>query len=137
MSLNKIIGAAALTFCLGLSSCTSKYEDYRFYGKINGEQINFIPSEGGRNELTVLRTDGVRIKYYDWANCDLKIDLLEMVVNGVTLEYRTSDPNWPEVSTEAQKQFDNYLLKIKEEKERIKQSGVEILKSKSIFREGE
>ncbi|MBI5064961.1 hypothetical protein HZA97_01880 [Candidatus Woesearchaeota archaeon] len=142
MSLNKILGTVALTFWIGLSGCTVKYEAYRFNGKIKGEQIIFETNEV-QSSLEVIRTDGVRIIYRDHSNNDLKIDRLEMIVNGVTLIYHSKnetdpeDPNWSEVSAEAQKQFDDYLIKIKEEKERIKQRGVEILKSKSIFREGE
>ena len=124
-TLNKIlcVGAAALTLLLGGCDRTI----YNYKGMINGEQIKFEGTKSigtGLNVLLVRRTDGRVIEYLDNQNNNLKLENVNVIVDGNTTYYKMDKIGRP-IIEEAQKQFDSYLGKIKEEK--IKQ-GLESIK---------
>ncbi len=154
MSLNKILGAAALTFWIGLVGCSREAGksdlQYHFDGKLGADRVRFyepkVPdhdktcSHFGANVLEITRSDGVKIIYTDWTpdvkSDNLKVDEVKIIKSGVELVFNSQSITWQEMLPEAQKQFDNYLQKILDRKKDVEREGIDLLRTRSIFREG-
>ena len=129
-TLNKIltIGTASLTLLLG--GCSESQEEYECNGKIGEDQVEFSQRLRLRgwgyddNVLSVTKPDGRVIEYCDSVNEDLKLEGVQITKNENTTFYGYDEIGKP-ILEEAQKQFDSYLSKIKEEKIR---QGLENLK---------
>ncbi len=145
MNLVRLIRDVVLpvAFLIGVAGC-GNYPDkqYQFKGKINGESVEFSERNSceafrnNLNKLVVERTDGVQIIYEDIdGSNDLKIDSLTIISSEGELKYNKKDDKevWTGLYYEAQSQFESYLQKIVEHK---KQAGLQKLREKSIFREG-
>lgn len=113
-TLTSIIGASFLAF--SSAGCEAKYDKYRYNGKIGEEQVEFRSEYfwgDDRNFLTIRKPDGRVIKYADAEKNDLKLEWVEITKDDKTKGYTDNEIGKP-VLEEAQKQFDNYLQKIKE-----------------------
>jgi len=108
--------ALAGAFAIGGLSCGS-HNEYDYSGKFKGEQIYFSSSLFV-NYLTVIRADGTRINYMDDVGNDLKLGCVSIIPKDKNMTFYRNDKVGQKVLEEAQKQFDDYLAKILEEKQR-------------------
>lgn len=114
-TLREIVLAGAIT----ASGCAPNYSAYSYDGRIGEEIVTFytnynsgciIPNE---NTLKVIKPDGRVIVYSDFANEDLKLESVEITLNGQTVTYTNDNEIGRKILAKAQKQFDYYLRSIK------------------------
>lgn len=118
-----IVGTTLLSFIYG---CGPDYEKHHFHGEIEGEIVEFKERCYGRGHfiyvLNVKKEDGREISYKDYLKGDLKIEYVTIKKHDLTFEYYIHNNVGSVVVEEAQKQFDDYLIKIgklkKEDSER-------------------
>lgn len=131
-----VIVASAVGMLVG---CGPNNKSHHFNGMLDGEKVKFW--EGGNmgnyNFLEVVRPDGRVIIYRDEQNDDLKIEEVVIKVEGkesktYSKRIKVDQP----IVEEAQKQFDEYLKKIFDykQKEGMELIGKEdIKKSKGVY----
>ena len=123
------LGALAFSGLMAITGCGENHSQYTYDGKIGEDHVQFevkLPLGGDRdNYLTVNKSDGRKIVYYDKLNSDLKIESVYIEKGNVGLWYLDGNDVGKIVVSEAQKQFDMYLEQIKQEKIR---QGLEGLK---------
>ncbi len=117
-TLNKI-----LLFCIGIlpslsfSGCSRSQEEYSYNGKIGEEKVEFKEEKRlffqDNNYLAVTKKDGRQIIYVDNLNEDLKLDYVTILFEKEGITY-IKDEIGTSIIKEAQKQFDEYLIQIKE-----------------------
>lgn len=143
-----------MTFLIGMVGCrrdAGKSDlQYHFDGKLGEDRVRFyepkVPDHGdacshfGANVLEITRSDGVKIIYTEWTldvkSDNLKLDEVKIIKSGVELVYNSQSITWQEMLPEAQKQFDDYLQKILDHKRNVEREGIDLLRTRSIFREG-
>lgn len=124
-----IISAVGL---LGLTGCGPDNKDYHFNSKIGEEYAQFWEEGdfGEFNYLKIIRADKKEVLYKDVRFNDLKIESIEIKIGGEPKPF--GQEKYPSLIEEAQKQFDEYLSKIKEAKQKIQklneQEALDILK---------
>jgi len=106
----------ALLGLVGISGCSEKKDtQYNFDGNIGNEKIK---CERQSNDLVleVTKKDGRKIIYQDYAR-DLKLDYVTVIIDSANKRYFSLDDEIGKaVVNEAQKQFNEYLDKIKQGK---------------------
>jgi len=130
MTIRKALTSIVLTgLALGGIGCAN-YREYHFDGKIGKEGVEFYEAEGFQlNALNVTKPDGKKIMYADEYGEDLKLEAVTIKYGEGSFEktYRQE-----KVLEKAQKQFDDYLQKIKETKaEEKKRKTAQKLEEKS------
>lgn len=121
MSLRKTLAGIVMVGALALGAgCSKDYSAYNYDGKIGEEQVKFKQkhynfSPPSDNILTVTKPDGTIVTYADREKDDLKLEYVVIIKGGVTTKYWRDEVGKP-VLAEAQRQFDDYLQKIKESK---------------------
>ncbi|MDP2676626.1 MAG: hypothetical protein Q8O83_03000 [bacterium] len=106
---------------LFLCSCGSDYpQDFEFDGFVGEEKITFEAEQGFGDiihcELVVNKKDGRVIKYFD-TFCTQKLDSVFVKTTDYLAYYSGLGGNFEKmVVIKAQKQFDDYLVKIKKAK---------------------
>lgn len=125
----RVLLVPVLAGALVISGC-AKYSQYQYAGKIGEDYVSFEEKCNLFDWdilLTVTKPNGKIINYYDNAHRDLEIESVGIKdkENFFLTMYRANDEVGKPIVEEAQKQFDNYLDKIKETK--IKE-GLESLK---------
>ena len=118
----KNIIAAAFLGATSLVGCYT-HPEYKFGGKIGDEIVIYEENRsadirlGFHTYLTVIKPDGREINYIDSSSVsDLKLERVTISKEGNFLSYESEDVIGKPVVEEAQKQFDDYLQKIKEAK---------------------
>lgn len=108
--------AALLGGALAISGCGRDYV-HSYDNNIDGEWVRFYQTGIYRENsyLEVTRKDGTVVKYYDEEDHDKKIEKVEITKNDVVTVYER-DLAGEMIVEEGQKQFDEYLEKIVEEK---------------------
>jgi len=109
---------------IGFNGC-GKDDKYHFNGEIDGEKIRFFEEKLGSNYLEVIKLDGRKITYGDTDFSPDYINYLIITKDGETKEYFSYDEIGKPIIKEAQEQYEGYLKKILEEKERIKQEKIQ------------
>ena len=116
-SLAGMIGASGI----GITGCSSQSYKYKFDRDIDGERVIFNPSNFMTyNVLQVKKSDGRTIEYFVRSNNSDIVDRLNIITNSWTKTYMDDEIGKP-VIAEAKKQYNNYLRRILEEKDRIRQ----------------
>ena len=104
-----------------MCSCSSDYpQDFEFDGFIEEERITFELVQGFKDntncELVVNKKDDRIIKYFD-TFCDQKLNFVSVLTPDDFTQYFHRDGNFEKmVVAKTQKQFDDYLVKIKKAK---------------------
>ena len=111
--------ALAGALAIGGLSCGT-HNEYDYNGTLGKEDINFRSNWLLRtNYLKVIRADGTIIKYFDADRNDLRLESVVIIDKDKNVTSYFNDKVGQKVLEEAQKQFDDYLAKICEEKQRI------------------
>lgn len=99
---------------IGLTGCGADNRSYHFDDKLDGEQVKFYETgpRGEYNFLEVTKPDGRTILYKDVDDNDLKIDYVNIRIGNKTETYSRSIEVDRPVIEKAQRQFDDYLQKI-------------------------
>ncbi len=101
-----------------IAGCSVGHSYLQYDGKIGEEDVSFTEENfamfADDNILVVEKPDGTQIKYVDSVRDDLKIEYVEITVDGVTQRYRPNDPVGDPIVEKAQAQFTDYLMQIEE-----------------------
>lgn len=111
-------------FVLGAGGCTNYSKQYAWDGKIGEEEVQFstlsdvkfTDSKWYTNIITVTKSNGREVRYIDGENNDLLVDSVDIRTDGVAVPYDSTNPILKPFFEQAQIQFDDYLVKIKEAK---------------------
>jgi len=87
--------------------------EYHFNGKIGEEQVNFYEADFGRfNILEIVKVDGNRVQYTDSDN-DLELNWIFYEKSNRQYFFEPYESSKDTLFQKVQKQFDDYLKKIK------------------------
>ena len=123
MEIKKALTSLVLAGSLTLSTfsnlgCRGDLSGYTYQGQINGNQVAFRQDRGFAGEtintLTVKKADGRVITYTDSGGGDLELNFVEITKDKQITRYHSNNEVEEEIMREAQKQFDDYLKRIKE-----------------------
>ncbi|MDP3734117.1 MAG: hypothetical protein Q8R37_02720 [Nanoarchaeota archaeon] len=112
----KTIQNIVLAGTLAASGCYVDHSHYSYTGKIGEDVVQFDETWGlmNANILTVIKSDGNRIKYVDCLDEDLKLEVIEIIpYNG----NESKQESQKEVLEQAQREFDHYLEAILQSKQ--------------------
>lgn len=104
----------------GLTGCGADNKSYHFDDKLDGEHVQFYEKgpAGEYNFLKVIKPDGREILYKDVNDNDLKIDYVNIRIGNKTETYSSSIEVDKPIIEKAQRQFDDYLQRIWDYKQR-------------------
>ena len=130
MKFKKTICALAMAMAVG--GCNAKNHLYDFNGEIDGEKVEFVSEyhfSVDDNNLTVTRTDGTLVKYTDNYREDDKIESVCITPPNVEEKCFYDNAVGQETLAEAQTQFDGYLAKILDYKQK---EGMKLIKPNTV-----
>ena len=121
--INRVVKTGLTALLIGTIIGCSEHPQYLFKGRIDGQNIEFSESLfPSQNRMIIIKDDGRKIVYIDInEGNDLKIDRIEITNKmGETQVYTKINMKGAEENlfNEAQRQFDEYLKKILEYKEK-------------------
>ena len=122
----------ALAMALAVGGCVAKNSQYNFKGEIDGEKVEFISEIGlfaDNSNLYVTRTDGTLVKYADVVREDDKIESVCITPPESEKKCFYNNAVGKEALAEAQTQFDDYLAKILDYKQK---EAMKLIKPKDI-----
>lgn len=108
--INKLTKLAMIPILAGSLNGCADHKEYHFDGNIGNENVLFY-EDFNKNILKIGKPRGEEIAYVDDYNGNLKIDYVVIWKNKEVVEYENKN-----LDESRQKEFDSYLLKIKETK---------------------